>query len=266
VAGNALGSGYTLPQSTAFWGSNGAVQILPSSSKKDQSEARGLNDLGEVIGTDYGDGKYTPPFPNSFLWRPANGAYTLTALGTLPGYVGSAPYSINNSHQMLGLLYNGNGSPSGVLYSWAPQGGMVARTDLPGTTLNHLGQVLGGLSNAGNNHAALWLPAPYGALPAGLTDIHDGAAWNQTFGNVFNSPGVGQPIRVAGSGRRLDDTLHAFVWDSGTSTMQDLNDITVNVPAGWVLNNATGVTNRGLIAATGVSNGVTRGFILSPNP
>ena len=59
----------------------------------------------------------------------------------------------------------------------------------------------------------------------------------------------------------------AFVWDSSTRTMRNLNDVTVtpNLPAGWVLEEATGVNAAGQITGNGVYQGVGHPFVLVPS-
>ena len=54
---------------------------------------------------------------------------------------------------------------------------------------------------------------------------------------------------------------HAFIW-SGT-TMEDLNN-TIPVDSGWVLNEATGVNEAGVVVGNGTLNGQTRAFRLTP--
>ena len=73
------------------------------------SEARGINDLGQVVGSagrdqslPYGNIFYVPE--QAFLWQ--NGV--ATGLGVPAGYLRSAAWAINNSGQAVALAYTSN--------------------------------------------------------------------------------------------------------------------------------------------------------------
>ena len=44
----------------------------------------------------------------------------------------------------------------------------------------------------------------------------------------------------------------------------NLNAVTVNLPTGWVLRFGQGINAHGQIVGEGTYNGVTRGFVLTP--
>ena len=52
-----------------------------------------------------------------------------------------------------------------------------------------------------------------------------------------------------------------FLWMNGKGyTLQSL----LHPRSGWVLQTARGINNRGCIVGTGIHNGRTRGFLLTP--
>ena len=55
---------------------------------------------------------------------------------------------------------------------------------------------------------------------------------------------------------------HAFVWNG--VAMQDLNSL-IPAGSGWLLTDANGVNDSGVIVGTGTLGGQTRAFRLTPN-
>jgi probable HAF family extracellular repeat protein len=55
---------------------------------------------------------------------------------------------------------------------------------------------------------------------------------------------------------------HPFVWTERNG-MQDLNTL-IPSTSGWVLNTAAGINAWGQIVGSGVHNGETHGFLLTP--
>ena len=66
---------------------------------------------------------------------------------------------------------------------------------------------------------------------------------------------------VVGSAQTSSGATRAFIWRDGVMT--DLNTF-LPVGSGWVLRSATSISEGGQIVGTGTHNGVTRGFILTP--
>jgi probable HAF family extracellular repeat protein len=153
---------------------------------------------------------------------------------------------------------------------WDPTNGTRALFTLPGMVasmafgINNAGQVTGFYS-LGNEHAYVWLPAPAGTLPAGLTDIHDSIIWSSTDGASLNNPPSGQTPQVVGTGHTLTGAIHGFIWDS-INGMRDLNGVVTNLPAGWRLVSANAINDNGLIVGNATdASGKSHGYILTPN-
>jgi probable HAF family extracellular repeat protein len=66
---------------------------------------------------------------------------------------------------------------------------------------------------------------------------------------------------VVGSSRTSSGAIRAFLWRNGVMT--DLNTF-LPAGSGWVLRSATSISDGGQIVGTGTHNGITRGFILTP--
>jgi len=60
----------------------------------------------------------------------------------------------------------------------------------------------------------------------------------------------------------VKDESHAFLYQCGV--MLDLNALPAVMQSGWLLTEAVAINNLGQIAANGVVNGESRGFLLSP--
>ena len=71
---------------------------------------------------------------------------------------------------------------------------------------------------------------------------------------------VNKSGRVVGWSEVTGGETHAFLFSG--SSMKDLNAFTPN--SGWVLQQATGINDGGQIVGTGIHNGNTRGFLLTP--
>lgn len=60
-----------------------------------------------------------------------------------------------------------------------------------------------------------------------------------------------------------DSGQHAFLYSGGV--MSDLNHL-IHPSSGWVLQDARGINNLGQITGTGLFNGQTRAYLLTPLP
>jgi len=76
---------------------------------------------------------------------------------------------------------------------------------------------------------------------------------------------------IIGYGTRLDPVTmfpdylsHAFVYDSTTSTIHDLNDL-IPPGSGWELTSAEAINNKGQITGYGTHNSEPRAFLLTPD-
>jgi probable HAF family extracellular repeat protein len=118
-----------------------------------------------------------------------------------------------------------------------------------GNAINQSGEVAGLSSiSVGNSHAFLYSHGylqDLGTLP-GLAD---------SFGEGINDAGD-----VVGYSANLFDQ-HAFLYRHGT--MHALESM-IPEGSGWVLQIARAINNDGQITGTGIYNGATRAFLLTP--
>lgn len=273
VGGEGLGNNHTLPQNAFFFGVSSTGQAITGT----QSWGYGINDSGYTTGTLFPGG--------AALWQKVSGkkgpAWNQTALGTLPGHTSSNGSAINNSRQVAGV--SNNGTPSfDQSFIWLPSPayglpqGMNSLGSLPGheenfaEAINGLGQVAGGSYDLANTtlveeRAYLWLPSDAYGLAAGLRDIHD-PAWLWSYAEGMNEA-PGGVLRVVGHGRPSGSEDRAFVWDSVSQTMTDLNTVTANLPVGALLFTAYDVNDAGqIVGGYLLPNGVRRAFVLNPIP
>lgn len=212
----------------------------------------GVNDSGQVAGIATTAGGNH----RAFLSAPNGGA--LKDLGTL-GLDSSEGYGVNASGQVTG--YSSTAGNEIHAFLSAPDGG--ALTDLGtlggnlsvGRGVNRLGQVVGASAMAGNEIHA-FLSAPNGGALTDLGtlggDLSDGYAVNA----------VGEAVGFS----RLDGgDEHAFLY-TATGGMRDLNALLDASGAGWTLEAAYGISDRGFITGYGTIDGEPRAFLLTPVP
>ena len=275
---------------------------IPGSLGNGFSTARGINDLGQVVGG-------AAPNGTSVAFLLDHGV--VTNLLTPTGAVYGLAVAINNNGQV--LVNGGAGSQSGtfVLAQGTQRqipslGGLVR-----GAALNDLGHVVGESSPAGAklSHAFLQAAGPsvdLGVLPGGATGGDCGFC---VAGNFSAATAVNDFDEVVGQSAAAGEVLHAFVWRHGV--MADLGtlpgdnrsfatsinnrgqivgwsghstgiiidytrpvlwtdgsvvDLSALIPAnsGWVLDVAVAINSRGQIAGTGHRNGFARPFLLTP--
>jgi probable HAF family extracellular repeat protein len=209
-----------------------------------------INGNGQVAGFASSSGLELP----FLLASPSN----LVNLGTLPLATvpaSAAAYGVNDSGRVVGVG------------SWQFGFNRAFRTGTNGVNLQQLG-TLGGdeswayaINNAGqvagtaqpitaDSHAFLFTDG------AGMNDLGTLGGFNSA-GLALNN--VGSVVGWS-QNSRLD--THAFVW-SASPGMRDLNDL-IPVNAGWLLQEAHGVSDNGLIVGNGLLNGQPRAFLLAP--
>lgn len=247
------------------------------------TEARGINALGEVIGTQAGyatiwrggsaeslgslggAGSYGLAISDSGYATGAalrsdghlhaflsfNG--NLVDVGTLGG-TWSAGYSVNSSGQIAGVSENANGQFSA--FRWDASKGIQQLTGLGGNAtdtraygLNSSGTVAGAAMTAdGHYHAAVW----------------DSEGVVLDLGSLGGGPSYAYGVNDAGSvvGYSYDalGRQRAFVWTGGL--LFDLNSV-VGDPD-WEFTAAYAINARGQIAGTGIYKGVSSAFRLDP--
>jgi hypothetical protein len=254
AAGTAFKAPSQAPQVVIAWDAAGNPTVLTNT--KYAGEGFGVNDNGDAAG-------WGPLAHKSaiipYLWQYASGSYA--ALQLAPGGYAAA---VNNLRQ---AVVNNNGTflylPSAAY--GLPQGlnAISGISVVAGKNLNNSGLIAG--TNAANR-LCLWVPAGGGTaygLANGLNDLGNGGFVSVgAFG--INNPPAGQPLRVVGSAQDAAGNSYAFVWDSASRTIQDLNTLVTNLPAGFVLTYAYGLNDLGQIVGEGKVGGVTRGFVLTP--
>ena len=240
------------PQCAVVWTANGTPTLL-TSTKNHSGNGFGINDGGDVVGGDSSGN--TPSVP--YLWQFFNGSYTAVQLSTSGGYA----TAINNFRQVIGPNFLWLPSPAFGL----PKGmNLLSGINIQaGKNINNAGLIVG---STPSGHLCVWTP-PGGGAPYNLNDgLNDLGI--SSLGSVYpyglTNPPAGQPVRVVGNTQDAAGNISAFVWDSGSRTIRNLNAITVNLPAGWALRSANGINDLGQIVGTGTYNGITRAFVLTP--
>ena len=93
-----------------------------------------------------------------------------------------------------------------------------------------------------------------------FTAIPDTLGGSSSYANGINDSGT-----VVGKADNAVGNFHAFSDSNGV--MSDLNNLTTNLPVGFVLTNATGINSLGDIAGVGTNSaGQQEAFILTPVP
>ena len=218
-----------------LWRSNTAPQMQDLGGGSVNSEARGINDLTQVVGSEAGQ---------AFLWQ--NGSKQ--SLGAFQAL------GMNNTAQVVGYGYASGHSvlwQNGVLQQLGTFGG----SDGLASRINDAGQAVGyeTLSGYSNGRAFLWQSGATPAiLPLGILDPADTTSW------ALDINDAGQVV-----GYSFSSTLgsRAFLWKNGN--MLDLNNL-IDPASGWQLQEATAINKNGWIAGNGRYNGLPRAFLLVP--
>jgi hypothetical protein len=265
LAGQALGSGYTLPQNAFFWRANLSGVKLSTN----QSTSYAINDISSITGS------ILPPKGGGNLetiWRVVNGSFVPTTIPRSTAYSSGIARGLNNLDQVVGSFNPSNGTYSQP-YVWlpAPAYGLFAGTNfLPVSqggggqafAMNDTGSIIGVSFSAGgqDQHATIWTPGTNGYSVSSLAS----SEWTASYANGLNNPDTGQLLKVVGSAFASTGD-RAIVWDSATGT-RDLNLLTVNAPQGS-LRTAGAVNKGGLIVGNYSRDGSTgwRAFLLVPN-
>ena len=209
-----------------------------------------INDAGAVVGY-Y---TLTEGFDNqAFLWQ----AGTIQTLAGVSTTLASAT-GIDNNGQIVGLSgYSVTSSYSGFL---AASGTVTtisfptAYRVVPGAITDN-GLIAGGYTQGtplySTTHLGVFL-----STNGTITDLGTMGGENAYFGGL-NASGA-----IVGSIYRADRTSYAFLYHNGTTT--DLNTL-LPANSGWLLTNATGISDNGKICGYGTYNNQYRAFLLTLN-
>jgi probable HAF family extracellular repeat protein len=212
------------------------------------SEGNAINDSGQIVGDSWLPGDHEL---RAFLYTgtPGSGG-SMIDLGTVGAANGSQAYAINASGQIAGVSADHTGTPGkgGNMADLGTLGGTYS----DGRAVNASGQVTGESWTKQDltSHAFL-----YTGIPDSGGAMHDLGTLGGTnsAGYAINTCG-----QIAGASATTDNVDHAFLY-TGTvgidGRMIDLNDwLQANNPtegARWILEDATGLTDRGLITGSG---------------
>jgi probable HAF family extracellular repeat protein len=253
--------------------------------------ANAVNDSNQVVGTINWSG-FT--YVNGFSWtNPADGMVLLPYPNDGDFFVDlTEANAINNRNQMVGAVGCCIDLNQGHALYWNNQVisdlGTLGGADTDNyycsnaRGINDLDQIVGwsttiastsefpcgGSVPSESPHAFFWTKArgmqDLGTLPG---DTMSMAYAINFFGQVIGSSGTSTTTPEYkgveyGGGMSIEVVGHPFVWTQKNG-MRDLNAL-IPSGSGWVLNTATGINVWGQIVGSGVHNGQTHGFLLTP--
>lgn len=215
------------------------------------SQALGINDLEEVVGSADTDPVFA--YPHGFLWKND----VMTDLQTLGGHF-SVAFDVSNASRVVGTGFLA-GDANNHAFRWNTPGPMVDLGTLGGTrsaatAINNTNTVVGYANTAGGaEHAFVRAAAAATNTDLGTLGGTQSQAWS-----INNSGTIVGFSKLAG-----DAVTHAFI-----STGVGMTDLNTQLPpaSGWVLTEARGISNGGLIVGVGDHNGATHAFLMTPSP
>jgi probable HAF family extracellular repeat protein len=213
------------------------------------SQANAISSGGQIVGYS-GTADHSSNLSEIIHAFSYNGV--MTDLGATGGNY-SVANGINDAGLIVGDVGTSNYLDSTVVHAFLYANGTM--TDLgtlggpssAAAAINNSGQIVGHAQNpSGNNHAFLF--------NGSMIDLG-------TLGGATSSAdGVNGGGQIVGDSHTIGGSDDAFLFTSGT--MFDLNQLLDGSGAGWTLNNAYGINDKGWIVGTG-NNG---GFLLAPVP
>lgn len=194
---------------------------------------------------------------------------TVTAIPLVGGYANGLATAVEDHGLTVGFGYNGTwnysigGSISGGVsgakaFSWngssLTQLGTLGGSDSLATAVNSAGQIVGQSTLLGTDaldtkgHAFVYSGGTMAALA-------EAAGATMSLADDINDSGD-----IVGTYRTASFANHAFIYRNGVMT--DLNGLISG--SGWVLAEATSISDDGYVTGYGTHNGVTTAFLLSP--
>jgi len=251
--GQVAASSYNIPGHGRAFLWDGSRHRLGSLPGYPYSEARAVNDAGQVVGfaETGGHDRWEARIARAFLWQ----AGEMTDLGTLGGPYSYA-YGLNNQGQVVGKA---DTDTFGATHAFLWQNGQMQDLGTLGGAnslacrVSDSGAVVGSAETGigDTRHAFIWqngLMRDLGSLP-GLPDSV--ACGVNTSGQIV---GYVEPQTDA-PGKR------AVLWFKGHAL--DLNAL-LPARSGWILTQARAINDRGQIVGNGTWNGQARAFLLTP--
>ena len=259
----------------AFLASEAGVQIIPVNIRADHTAARGINDLGEVVGASNTKGAM-----RGFRWSAMGG---IQDLAPLPGDSSSEAFAVNRNGDVVGIS-SGQGGIRAV--RWTPSGAIEQLPGLPintysrGLAISNQGAVAGSLGRGPTMRAFFWagdqvkdlgvLPGDAQSEALAINEAGDVVGWskgpNGTRAVLWSSGQIhdlgalyenakftrARAISVRGEivgGSVAGHQSRAFIW-SRNQGMRDLNSL---IPASfaYILSEGVAINNRGHIIAIG---------------
>lgn len=247
VVGVALGYRDTRYQALVW--SSGAISLLPAGNGR--SSASRINGHGEIVGSVLTGHGGRSALHRAVVWREG----LVEHLQSLPGGGASRAWDISDTGLIAGVAQAGDGTDRTVLWRagticdlGAPDG-----QDSAAVAINAYGQVVGTVrTTTAGPHAFL---RHRGALPdpATLPGTHASRAHDiNDLGEI-----VGSATRLSNQGA----CHHAVIWRCGEAI--DLNGL-LGPATDAFLGHATGISNHGHTAGTGMIEGRTYAFLLTP--
>lgn len=212
----------------------------------DHSQAFGINNTGEIVGTSNGV---------AFVYQ--NGK--MTSLGTLGTGRDSVAHAINDLGQVVGYSTYLPPSESGAIHAFLYRNGEMKDLGVLGDPdtdssyangINDAGQIVGTSYIGGccTQHAFLYQNGTMTDLTPGLS----GDSYAQ---------GINEAGQIVGSATETG----VFLYEHGMLTKLDA--LPGVAKAGWVLNSTElAINDLGQIVGTGLHDGQSRGYLLSPFP
>jgi probable HAF family extracellular repeat protein len=252
-SGRIVGKSYTsLGRYHAFFYDEGQMTDLGVLPGNDQSQARSINDIGQIVGATEPSGPI-----QAFIYY--NSA--MTPVGTLGGTQSSA-YGINNHGQIVGdsWVTNSGLSDTAFVYSNGTMqalGNLGNLTAIQGFAINDNGQITGYAGTGGSSTAVM-----RGFLLSGgtMTDLGNlGGLLTNVIPLAINNR-----AQIVGNISGAANASHAFLYSGGT---MNLLDNLIDPDSGWTLIHATGINNNGQIVGSGRNPSFdTHAFLLTPRP